>query len=277
MRNPALPRPRLFAHRGYSKLFTENTLPAFKAAHAYTPYLELDLWLSRDGKAVVHHDQNLDRVFGINENIWSKTSAQLRELFPTEANTHKPRKRGTVALPLRDIDQAEIHWGVPQFEELLAIFPEAIFNIELKHDAPDLVSNVAALLERYDAWSRVLVTAEQPAIMSSLRRELPAHSLTGFSSTEGLEFVQWASAGSREKYQAPGFALQVPLEFEGLRLDTPQIIEAAHKAGIEIHYWTVNEVAEARRLVAAGAHGIFTNDPEHVVLGPTPTLPEKMK
>ncbi len=52
--------PRLFAHRGSSADHPENTLPAFRAAvQAGLPYLELDVWATRDGRVVVHHDRTL--------------------------------------------------------------------------------------------------------------------------------------------------------------------------------------------------------------------------
>lgn len=52
---------KIIAHRGYSQLYPENTLLAFKKAkNAGADKIELDLHLSKDKKLVVHHDYYLE-------------------------------------------------------------------------------------------------------------------------------------------------------------------------------------------------------------------------
>ena len=56
-------RPLVIAHRGYSALAPENTLPAFKAAvEAGADLVELDYRHSRDAVPIVIHDSTLDRT-----------------------------------------------------------------------------------------------------------------------------------------------------------------------------------------------------------------------
>jgi glycerophosphoryl diester phosphodiesterase len=58
-------RPRAFAHRGASGNYPENTMESFQtAAELGTPYLELDIHLTRDSVVVVHHDESLNRLAG---------------------------------------------------------------------------------------------------------------------------------------------------------------------------------------------------------------------
>ena len=51
------------AHRGVSALMPENTLPAFAAALALgAEEIEFDVRMTRDGKMIVSHDDNLERI-----------------------------------------------------------------------------------------------------------------------------------------------------------------------------------------------------------------------
>ena len=54
---------QIFAHRGYWRHCPENTLSAFRAAAQLGAHgIELDLRLTRDGHAVVLHDETVDRT-----------------------------------------------------------------------------------------------------------------------------------------------------------------------------------------------------------------------
>ena len=66
VRVPLLPdftRPLLFAHRGLSSLYPENTMAAFSAARAAgISGIELDVHQTKDGKLVVFHDDTTKRI-----------------------------------------------------------------------------------------------------------------------------------------------------------------------------------------------------------------------
>ena len=54
---------QIFAHRGYSAKYPENTMIAFKeAALAGADGIELDVQLTKDGEIVVIHDDKVDRT-----------------------------------------------------------------------------------------------------------------------------------------------------------------------------------------------------------------------
>jgi glycerophosphoryl diester phosphodiesterase len=54
-------------------------------------------------------------------------------------------------------------------------------------------------------------------------------------------------------------ALQIPTRASRVRFDSPAFIKAMTKAGLEIHFWTINDSDEMRRLIDLGAHGIVTD------------------
>ena len=73
---------RIWAHRGCSMAYPENTLPAFEAA-AKLPNvtgIELDVQLSKDGEIVVFHDESVSRVTDGDGRIADLTLQELREL-----------------------------------------------------------------------------------------------------------------------------------------------------------------------------------------------------
>src|SRR5436189_125773 len=72
------PRPLVFAHRGGAALAPENTIEAFDHALALgADGFELDVRLSRDGIAVVHHDRTLDRTTRVRGAVNMLTADEL--------------------------------------------------------------------------------------------------------------------------------------------------------------------------------------------------------
>ena len=70
----------IIAHRGYSGKFPENTLLAYQAAYAHgARWMECDIQLSSDLVPIVHHDDNLLRMTGLNKDIRSVTAKSLRK------------------------------------------------------------------------------------------------------------------------------------------------------------------------------------------------------
>jgi len=74
---------RNFAHRGLhtpDKSVPENSLPAFKAAAELGYGVELDVHITKDGKIVVFHDDDLSRLCGVGGRIKDMTWEKLRKL-----------------------------------------------------------------------------------------------------------------------------------------------------------------------------------------------------
>jgi glycerophosphoryl diester phosphodiesterase len=233
----ALPKPRILCHRGLSQKFAENSLAAFKAALAYSPYIETDLWATRDRVPVLHHDEDLRRSCGIPQKISELDYAELEKL--------------------RIFGSSE---KIPTLAQALQTFPEAVWNIEIKDDVMRVEKEVVEIIQKAGQEKSVLIAAEKDSIIKRFRL-LSSKIRTSASFQEMLQFVQWLQQGGREPFKALAEAFQIPTSYEGLRLDQPELLGAAHSLGVEVHYWTVNDVSEARRLLALGADGIVTDNP----------------
>ncbi|MBT8115220.1 MAG: hypothetical protein KJP04_07555 [Arenicella sp.] len=73
--------PILVAHRGYSGRYPENTLLSYQAAYEHgARYLELDLQMTRDRVPVLHHDQSLMRMAGVDLDVRDISAKQFKSL-----------------------------------------------------------------------------------------------------------------------------------------------------------------------------------------------------
>ena len=83
---------KIFAHRGFSGEYPENTMLAFrKAVEAGSDGIELDVHLSQDGEIIVMHDEKIDRTTDGSGYIRDYTAEELRRLegpFPLRAHPH---------------------------------------------------------------------------------------------------------------------------------------------------------------------------------------------
>jgi glycerophosphoryl diester phosphodiesterase len=248
----AAPRPRLFGHRGFPARFPENTLPAFRAAvEAGIPYLELDVWASRDGQVMVHHDETLYRVCGKLRRIRNLTCAEIKACdagwgFRTPDGGHPFRGRGVT---------------VPTLAEVFAACPQAFVNIEIKQTDPSMEDLVMETVRRAQREETVLLASEDDRVMERLRAlagEIP----TGCSRGDIAAFLAWVKKGRPPGYIPRGRALQVPESYRGIPIVFPESVAAAHDAGLEIHVWTVNRPEDMERLLRMGVDGVMSDDPE---------------
>ncbi len=245
------PRPRLFAHRGASGAFPENTLAAFAAGlDAGADRLELDVHASADGVVVVIHDDTVDRTTDGTGAVRALPLAALQRLdaghrFCAADGTYPYRDRG-----LR----------IPTLAELLEAVPDAPLNIEIKQETPPIEAAVLATLDGFGARARTLLAAEEGTIMMRIRAAA-GDVLTGFSAPEVAEFVQRLEQNDLAGYEPPGMALQVPPSFHDIPIITAASVAAAHRLGVEVHAWTINDEAEMDALLDLGVDGIMTDVP----------------
>src|SRR5579871_6363196 len=162
-----LPRPRVIAHRGASGDYPENTLVAFTAARdAGSPYIELDVRLTRDDVVVVAHDDGLARI-GNSDGLISEMT--LAELAQVDAGYRfAPASSPDGAFPFRG---RAIR--VPALQEVFATCPAQRFVVEIKQSSRSLVEPLLAVIDRAAMRRRVLVACEHQAPIEEFRRAAP--------------------------------------------------------------------------------------------------------
>ena len=225
--------PIAFAHRGGALEAPENTLVAF--AHSVDlgyRYIETDIQATRDGVAVVFHDDDLSRLAGRPEAVGDLDWSELRHLRVAEE-------------------------PIPRLDDLLATWPELRINLEPKSDSA--VEPMAEAIRNAKALDRVCVGCFQESRVRRLRRLLGAR-LCWSPGPLGV-FRVWAT-GHGVPLGAPDCgALQVPTHFRGIPLVTRKLVRAAHARGLQVHVWTVDERGEMERLLDLGVDGLMTDRP----------------
>jgi len=246
--------PRVFGHRGSAGTHPENTLESFRAAVAAgIQYLEFDIHMTRDGEIVVAHDEHLKRMCGLDRVIPEMTYAELAtadagQMFTIDGATFPFREKGI---------------RVPQLAEVLAEFPKLRMIVEVKQIAPSLVAPMLDVIDRAGMRRRVLVASEHQQPLDEVRKLAPEIP-TNFSYLESGGFLQ-AMASRDANYRPPGDALQIPRSYESWQLVTPESVGFAHRIGLEVHVWTVNEEAEMRELLDLGVDGLISDYPRRLL------------
>lgn len=238
--------PLVIAHRGASAVETEHTIAGYRRALADgADVLELDVHLARDGAIVVSHDASLERALGVPLVIEENDLASLR---------------GALAGRHPGADPAAL---LPTLDGVMTAFPGVRLNIELKADSAALAVAVAAAIERHQRADQVLVASFHRGALERFRAASRGRVATSASLAEAARFYLCYLLGvaSRPDYAA----LQVPprlrRSWPRFHLDSADFIAFAHRHGLAVHYWTIEDDAEMARLLAAGADGIMTNSP----------------
>jgi glycerophosphoryl diester phosphodiesterase len=243
--------PRVFGHRGAAGLAPENTIPSFALGLSLgADMLELDVHASRDGVIVVCHDPTLERTTNGSGGLRERSLYELQQLDAGYQYTRDGRDYPYRGHGLR----------IPALEVLLKDFPLAYCNIEIKQADPPIVAQVIEIVQRLDAQHRVLLAAEDDAIMGEIHH-LAGDIATSFSAAEVADFIGRVQAGNLDGYQPAGRALQIPPRFNDIDLVTKESVAAAHRCGLEVHVWTINELEEMQRLLELGVDGIMSDLP----------------
>jgi glycerophosphoryl diester phosphodiesterase len=253
------PTPRVFGHRGAAGLAPENTIPSFALALALgADMLELDVHASRDGVVVVCHDPTLERTTNGTGPVRERSLYELQQLdagynYTRDGHDYPYRGHG-----LR----------VATLEALLKDFPLAYCNIEIKQADPPIVAQVVEVIQRLGAQHRVLLAAEEDAIMQEIHH-LAGEIATSFSAAEVADFIGRVQSGNWAGYRPSGRALQIPPRFGDIELATAETVAAAHRCGLEVHVWTINDADEMKSLLELGVDGIISDLPglARVVVG----------
>lgn len=246
------PKPRLFAHRGASGERPENTLAAFeRAVELGCDYIELDVHAAQDGHVVVFHDDTLERTTNGLGPVGEYALAALQQLdagyrFSPDGGQTRPFRASDVV--------------IPSLEEVLSGFPQVGFTVEIKQSAPPIEEAVIAVVNACGRAGDVVLASKEDAVLARVRKLAPDIA-TSCGYQEIADFIQRVATGRLDDYRPPGQALQIPPDYEGIPLVTEATLAAAHRFGLEMHVWTINEPSEIRRLLDLGVDGVMSDFP----------------
>jgi glycerophosphoryl diester phosphodiesterase len=215
---------KIYAHRGASAELPENTLTAFaRAVELGADGIELDVHLSKDGVAVVIHDETLDRTTNGSGNVADLTLAELQSL---DAGNGAPIP--TLAQVL-ELASGKLHVDI---EVKAALAADAVLEETARHEnlefaissfIHDVLRHVRSVDETVELWP-----------------------LTPVMSDVVIETALALGAPQIAIYE---------------KFLNAEIVSYARSRGLDCWVWTVNDPDEAEAFAAMGVVGICTDDP----------------
>lgn len=234
-------KTKVYAHRGFSSQFPENTMRAFEEARQRNVSgIELDVQLTKDGEVVVIHDEEINRT---TNGIGYVQDFFLKQIILFDAGTWFHKAFHQEAIPtLRDV-----------FEWIVSTKSQLTLNIELKNDViayEALEEKVLELIEEYKLVNQVIISSFNYKSLVKVRSIHPHISL-GFL----FEGIDNKAVEKALTIQASGLHCEPQYAFsaEGKR---------AQASGLELRVYTVNDKHLFLQLINEGVEVIMTDDLE---------------
>ena len=203
---------------------------------------------------VVHHDSTLERTTSGPQNI----GADCRELAQVDAATVQSWSEPAQSFPFR----GQGH-GVPRLGKVLARYPGIPLIIELKANDPELARRAVEEVRTARAMDHVAFGSFGWRVLRAARRFEPRIP-TGASREEVRlalyrSWLRWpiGSTSYRE--------LQVPERSGPTRIVSRRFVDHAHRAGLPVKVWTVNDPHDMRRLLEWGVDALISDRPDLAV------------
>jgi glycerophosphoryl diester phosphodiesterase len=259
-----------YAHQGGAREGPSSTLWAMeRAIAAGADALELDVHATSDGQIVVCHDATVDRTTDGHGAISTLTLAEVRRLdnaywwVPGSVVAHDHPGSD---YPLRGRAPADRTLGVATLEEVLDAFPSTLLNLDIKQTAPAVPAyeeTVVRILRAHGRTDGVIVASFNDASTDAVRALAPE--IATSAGTLGVAAFWRAAHANEDPGPRPYVALQVPVETGGVTVCDAALVAAAHRAGVAVHAWTIDDADEMARLIDLGVDGIMSDRPSVAV------------
>ena len=225
---------KMIAHRGVSGLERENTCPAFVAAGVKSYYgIETDVHITKDGKVIVVHDDDLKRIAGLDMVVEESNFAELR------------------AVRLKDTDgvtdRADLF--LPTLEEYISICrkydKQAILELKNKMQ-PCEVWLIAETVQKMGWFERTTFISFAGDNLVALREKFPTASaqyLTGECTEKEMQFMM----DNKLDADLCGYCI------------TAEKVQRLHEAGLVVNVWTLDTLEHAEMAKAVGVDMITSN------------------
>ena len=232
---------QIFAHRGFSLQYPENTMTAFrKALEAGADGIEMDARLTQDGQIVIMHDPTIDRTTNGKGKV---RNMLLQEILGLDAGI----KKGVVFENER----------VPMLEQVFAeLGGKLLLNIELcnydEGDNRQLANQTVELIEKYKLVDSVIISSFRFNNLVYVKDKNPGISC-GLLAKQGL-----MGLFARNLLNHSVFVDALHPYYTDANAG---LIRKEQQCGRKVRAWTVNDPQDIRQLYELGVDAIFTDDP----------------
>ena len=230
---------KIYAHRGYSGCYPENTMLAYRqAVTAGCDGIELDVQLAKDGTVVIYHDEKVERTTDGVGNIRDYTYEELRKFDAAKQWNGKFKKE-----------------EIPSFEEYCewASSLPIETNIELKTGLvyyPEIEQKTIDLIVKYGLEKKVMFSSFNHCSLRKAKEIAPSIPCGALVGERGLVYAGYYCAQNGFEFYHPSYKT----------LDDASVKELADK-GVGINAWTIDGMAELEKLTAWKVAGVITDYP----------------
>lgn len=232
----------IIAHRGASHLAPENTMASVMLGWEKGADVEVDIYLSADNRIVVIHDSTTKRTGGTELKVKEATSRELRKL---DVGRFKAEEFTGEQIPFL----AEVIETIPPGRKLY---------VEIK-SGKEILPFLKELIVDSGKMSQIVIIGFDLDTVTMSRKliDVPTYWLKG--TAKDKETKEWIPHDLQMIRVAEDNGLDgVDVHYAGV---TNEFADAARSAGQKLYVWTVDDPAEAARLVKLGVAGITTNRP----------------
>lgn len=239
-------KTQVFAHRGAKTVAPENTLPAFaKALEMGVAGIELDVHASRDGQLVVIHNFSVNKTTNRRGAVSQYSAAQLAEM---DAGSH--------------FGPAFADARIPTLEQVFDLVSNrCTVNVEIKSNSPtggEETVLLADMLQRRNLYDQVIVSSFNAISLIRLHAIDPKVRL-GF-----LYYLPVPAVLLNAWFTS---VMEVSALHPYHKLVDEALMTYARNKGCAVNTWTVNDLAEAKRLADLGVNTIMSDVPDQILAG----------
>jgi len=247
----------IYAHRGSSILYPENTLPAFtQAIKEGANGIELDVQLTRDGQVVVFHDWTLQRITGQKGKVSDYTLKQLQAM---DFGAWKNAKFAGVRIPT--LGQV--------FKRITG--KNIMINIELKNFFAmrnGLEQKVMELVHHHNMSRRVVISTFNPFSLELLRKN---------GCKSDIAFLYFGRLKEPWKYAKEYACAYIHPPVQEI---TKELLASCREHELKIVPYQVDTLVEIQQMIHLGTDGIITPRPalaHRLLHGPTKPVQKRKR
>jgi len=237
----------IWAHRGSSHKYIENSLAAFEqAVEDGADGVELDVQRTLDGELIVFHDENAKRLTGVDKFIWEMTLDEIQALTLSSKAAHSHSKEAC-------------NRKIPTLEEVLLLlrYTDFTINIELKnsvHLYPGMEAEVVDCVKNAGLEDQVLYSSFNHDSVHRLS-ELVDFASIGLL-TSDIQFEPW------NYLKEVGAGAYHPMINS---LQQRNLVSDCREKELKVHVWTADKEEHIYAALLLGVDAIITNEPEKAV------------
>lgn len=226
------------AHRGFSWVAPENTMPAYRMATKYGfDSWECDVQISADGVPVLIHDDTVNRTTNGTGTVKSKTLAELQAL---DSSKLQPYFYGT---------------KIPTFREFLEGARGNSKNIYFEVKGYRSTADIALMVDEVvkTGWQSNSIAQSFIPTDLTILRNINTNITLGFLVGDLASFNN--TLNNYAKYDNNAMMLVS----QSVVLANPNIVQNARDLGVDVGVWTTDEVYNYARLKSIGITKIMSN------------------